>query len=127
MKKIKLCFDLDGVICTTVKKNYRKSKPKKKIIKLINELSKKYIIIIFTARYMGRNNDNVRLAKKQGYDFTFKQLKNWKIDFDKLVFGKPSYDFYIDYGYCLSLCSWFGDSNVDYGGDWKSCWSWSSV
>ncbi len=30
MKKIKLCFDLDGVICTTVKKNYRKSKPKKK-------------------------------------------------------------------------------------------------
>ncbi len=51
---------------------------------------------------MGRNNDNVRLAKKQGYDFTFKQLKNWKIDFDKLVFGKPSYDFYVDdkaYGY----------------------------
>ena len=31
MKKI-LCFDLDGVICTTIKGEYKKSKPKKKIL-----------------------------------------------------------------------------------------------
>ena len=38
MKRI-LCFDLDNVICTTnKKKNYAKSKPKKNIIKFINNL-----------------------------------------------------------------------------------------
>jgi hypothetical protein len=96
MKKKKLCFDLDGVICTTVKNKYRQSKPKKKIINIINQLSDKYYIIIFTARYMGRNNDVAKLAKKQGYIHTLKQLKNWNLKFNKLLFGKPSYDLFID-------------------------------
>ena len=34
----RLCFDLDGVICTTKNSDYKKSKPKKKIIELINKL-----------------------------------------------------------------------------------------
>ena len=34
LKKI-ICFDIDGVICTTDKSNYHKAKPKK-VIKLIN-------------------------------------------------------------------------------------------
>ena len=37
MKK-KFCFDLDGVICTTYKNNYKNSKPKKKVINTINKL-----------------------------------------------------------------------------------------
>ena len=28
----KLCFDLDGVICTTKKNNYLTAKPKKKLL-----------------------------------------------------------------------------------------------
>ena len=27
---------------------------------------------------------------------TFKQLVNWKLNFHKLIFGKPSYDLLID-------------------------------
>ena len=84
MKK-KLCFDLDGVICTTKGNNYIQAKPKKKVINFINKLSKKYYIIIFTARYMGRNNE-----------LTYKQLVQWNLKFDKLLMGKPSYDFIID-------------------------------
>tara|TARA_B100000767_G_C19552745_1_gene445649 strand:+ start:345 stop:689 length:345 start_codon:yes stop_codon:yes gene_type:complete len=95
MKK-KLCFDLDGVICSTVGRKYMQAKPKKKIINLINKLSEKHLIIIFTARYMGRNKDNVRLAKKQGLKQTREQLMKWNLKFDKLLFGKPSYDFFID-------------------------------
>jgi trehalose-6-phosphatase len=64
MTKKKLCFDLDGVICTTFKKRYFTAKPKKKIIKLINELYKKNTIIVFTARFMGRNKENIYKAKK---------------------------------------------------------------
>ena len=95
MKK-KLCFDLDGVICTTKKNFYKKSRPKKKIIENINHLYKKNYIIIFTSRFMGRTNENVNLAKKKGYKFTLNQLNKWGLKFHKLVFGKPSYDVIVD-------------------------------
>ncbi len=96
-KKFIICFDLDNVICTTVGKNYSKAKPKKKVIKLINELYEdKYEIRIFTARFMGRNKDNVKKAKKQGLKLTLMQLKKWRVKFDKLIMGKPSYDLFID-------------------------------
>ena len=80
-RKIKktICFDLDGVICKTFKKNYMSAKPIKKVISLINRLHENNYIIIFTARYMGRNNDNVKKAKKEGYKKTFNQLIKWKL------------------------------------------------
>jgi hypothetical protein len=96
MTKKKLCFDLDGVICTTFKKRYFTAKPKKKIIKLINELYKKNTIIVFTARFMGRNKENIYKAKKMGYKKTYNQLKNWGLKFHYLYFGKPSYDIFVD-------------------------------
>ena len=97
MKKKIYCFDIDGVICKTVGRNYSKSKPNKNSIKKINQLYEKgFFIKIFTARYMGRNNDNISLAKKQGYKKTFKQLKNWGLKFHKLIFGKPTFDLFVD-------------------------------
>ena len=45
--------------------------------KLIDHLFQSgHIIIIFTARYMGRYNDNLNFAKKKGCKFTIKQLNN---------------------------------------------------
>ena len=68
----------------------------KSILK-INELyDKGHYIKIFTARYMGRNNDNIKLAKKQGYKKTYTQLKRWKLKFHKLIIGKPSFDIFVD-------------------------------
>lgn len=97
MKKKIFCFDIDNTICSTVGRNYTKSKPKKKIIKLINSLyDSGHEINIFTARYMGRNKNNISKAKKQGYNFTSMQLKYWNLKYHKLFFGKPSADLYID-------------------------------
>ena len=97
MKKKTLCFDLDNVICFTKKNEYSKSKPKKKVIHLINSLHNKgYIIKILTARYMGRTNDNIFKANKLGYKKTYNQLKKWGLKFDKLFLTKPSFDVYID-------------------------------
>jgi hypothetical protein len=96
MGKKVICFDLDGVISNNTWGNYKLAKPIKKNIKFINILSKKYKVIIFTSRYMGRNNDNSRKANKQGYKLTFSQLKKWKVNFDKLILGKPSYDLIVD-------------------------------
>tara|TARA_B100001057_G_C22654931_1_gene873611 strand:+ start:533 stop:874 length:342 start_codon:yes stop_codon:yes gene_type:complete len=99
MAKIKkFCFDLDGVICNLVKDNdYKLARPIKKNIKKINELyDLGHYILIFTARYMGRNNDEPKIAIKQGYRLTEKQLKKWKVSYSKLLFGKPSFDILID-------------------------------
>ena len=106
-KKIKIiCFDLDNVICTTKKNYYRNSKPKKKVIKFINSLHDKgYFIKIFTARFMGRYNSK-KIAENKGYDFTLKQLNKWGLKFDQLIFGKPSYDIYID------------DKNLEFSKNW---------
>ena len=102
----KFCFDLDGVICTTKKNYYNKSKPKKKVIKMINSLYKNNYIIVFTSRYMGRSKENIKLANKKAYNFTLKQLKRWGLKFHKLKLGKPSYDVFVD------------DKNFDFKKNW---------
>ena len=97
MQKKIICFDLDNVLCRTISNNYKSSVPLKKKINLVNILFKKgYYIKIFTARFMGRNNNDITKAKKQGYKFTKIQLKKWKLKYHELIFGKPSYDIYID-------------------------------
>jgi len=96
-KKI-ICFDIDGVICTTDKKhNYKNSRPIIKNINFINKLySSGYFIVLFTARFMGRCNGKINLAKKKCKHLTVTQLKDWRVNYHKLKFGKPSYDIFID-------------------------------
>lgn len=97
MKKIIFCFDLDNVLCKTPNNNYNKSIPIKKNIAILDLLKKKgHYIKIFTSRYMGRNKENKKLAIQQGFKFTKKQLENWRVTYDELIFGKPSYDVFID-------------------------------
>lgn len=96
MKK-KICFDIDGVICNTKKNDYSNSKPIKKNIKVINKIyNSGYIVVLYTARYMGRTKDNAKLAKKKGYNFTKKQLFKWGVKYHSLFFGKPSFDLIVD-------------------------------
>ena len=45
---------------------------------------------------MGRNNENIIKAKKEGLSLTTKQLKKWNVKYHNLIFGKPSFDIYID-------------------------------
>lgn len=92
-----LAFDIDGVICQTAGSDYQNSKPKIKAIKKINDLyNQGNKIIIFTARFMGRTDNNYEKAYALGYDFTLKQLNRWNVKFNKLIFGKPSFDLLID-------------------------------
>lgn len=102
MKYKTLCFDLDNTLCITKGKNYKKSKPNKKAISTLNYLyAKGHIIKIYTARYMGRNNDKI-LHKKDIFKKITKDLKKFGIKYHKLFISKPSADIYIDdkaYGY----------------------------
>ena len=107
MIKKKLAFDIDGVICFSKDSNYDNSQPNRKAINKINNLYKEgHKIIIFTARYMGRTNGNKEEAIKLGYKKTLVQLKNWGLNYHELIFGKPSYDIFID------------DKAYNYSEDW---------
>jgi len=88
-------FDIDNTICKTVGSNYALSKPKKKMIKLINALYEENTIIFYTARYMGRYNSNKNKVLKK-FNLTKTQLKKWNLNFHKLIMGKPRYDFFFD-------------------------------
>lgn len=97
MKKKIFCIDLDNTICKTFEKKYFLSKPNLKVIKFINKLyDNGHYIKIYTSRFMGRNNENQRKAKKQGFKKTQLQLNNWGLKYNILLMGKPSYDIFID-------------------------------
>ncbi len=97
MKYQILCFDIDNVICKTEKNFYSKSKPIKKNIKFINYLfDEGFIIKIFTARFMGRSNGDIKIAKKKGANLTINQLKKWGVKYHSVIFGKPSFDIIVD-------------------------------
>ena len=101
MKKIRYCFDIDGVIAKTQKKypvkNYSNSRPNKKIIKLVNHLKKKgNYIILYTARRMRTCNSNYgKVINKTAFE-TMSWLKKNRVSFDEIYFGKPWADIYID-------------------------------
>ena len=104
MKKI--CFDLDGVICTNTYGDYKNAKPIQEAIEKVNKLYKDNYIIIFTARFMGIKKGDIREVYNEGFEFTKSQLKEWKVSYNELVMGKPEYDLYID------------DKNYNYSSNW---------
>tara|TARA_Y100000034_G_scaffold124685_1_gene173214 strand:+ start:1258 stop:1581 length:324 start_codon:yes stop_codon:yes gene_type:complete len=95
---MKYVFDIDGTICTKVKKrDYTKAEP---LVDRINKINRLYDeghqITMFTARGMGTFEDNAFLAIERYYQFTTEQLKSWNVKYHHLILGKPSGDIYVD-------------------------------
>ena len=94
---MKLCFDLDNVICKTKNVNYKNAKPIARTVKIINKAySYKFKVLIFTGRFYGKCNGNLNKILKMDDGLTKKQLKKWKIKYHRLIFGKPIFDVYVD-------------------------------
>ncbi len=93
-------IDIDGTICnngTCGSCKYEGSKPIQERIEKINHLyDEGNIIKYFTARGMGRYNDDVEKATKRFYELTKMQLDIWGCKYHELILGKPSADYYID-------------------------------
>lgn len=96
---MRLCFDLDGVICEIKSKDqtYSDVSP---IIETIN-IMKKYkeaghTIIIHTARHMKTCNNNPAMAVARIGKQTLDWLAIHDVPYDELLFGKPIADVYID-------------------------------
>ena len=106
---MKLCFDLDGTLCNNTYGEYEKAIPNTKAIEKINRLfDEGHYIIIFTARYMGKFNGDIKKVYEFGYAKTKKQIDNWNLKYNDLILGKPEFDLVID------------DKNFAYNEDWIS-------
>jgi hydroxymethylpyrimidine pyrophosphatase-like HAD family hydrolase len=90
--------DIDGTICEKAPENdYTKALPFLDRIEAINQLHDNgHTIIYFTARGMGRHNNDASKAIEQFYDLTKDQLSSWGAKYHTLMLGKPAGDFYID-------------------------------
>ena len=94
-----IAIDFDGVIHDSSKGWHDGTcygQPLPGSLEAIKNLSKNFNIIIFTARFMGRTNNNYKKAYELGYELTYDQLCKWNLKFDKLILGKPSFDILID-------------------------------
>ena len=81
-----LCFDIDNVICKTNKTQYKKSTPNLKTIRLINEAyTLGARIILFTGRFYGRCDGNLKKIKKVDRGMTKKQLKKWGVKYHNII------------------------------------------
>lgn len=86
---MKICFDIDGTICTNTNGEYAKAKPFPERIRIIHELiAEGHEIIFCTARGTETGID--------WRDLTKSQLENWGLPTNNLFFGKPSADQYVD-------------------------------
>lgn len=92
------CVDIDETICKKSEGgDYELSVPIVSRILQINKLyDEGHIIKYFTARGMGRYNDDAQLAKARFCEITELQLKLWGCKYHYLILGKPSADYYID-------------------------------
>ena len=92
---MRICFDLDETLCTGYP--YEDSKPILESIAVVNRLKANgHVIIIHTARGMSSKQGNIGKIVKDIGKLTLEQLDSWGVEYDEIVFGKPSADFYVD-------------------------------
>lgn len=98
-----LVFDLDDTICYPnhdAKDTYHKYVLARPNIEMIESMkrakSKGYCIDIYTARRMLTHDGNIESILKDIADITIKWLQNHNVPYDKVYFGKPYAEYYID-------------------------------
>ena len=95
----RVCFDLDNTLFTSprVKGDYSTCEPIPRAVAMLRHLKAMgHYVILHTARRMRTHNGNVGAIIADVGEVTIKSLKDAKVDYDELVFGKPWAQFYID-------------------------------
>lgn len=93
---MRYCFDIDGVIFE-ISKDYKDYIVIKETLNFIKDLKqKKHHIILYTARKMHTHKGNIGLINKDIVAATLAALKDHKIPYDEIYFGKPAADIYVD-------------------------------
>lgn len=98
-KKLRICIDLDGTICTIRQEGetYADVRVKPGAAEMIKKLHDAgHTIVINTARNMGSTGHNVGRALKNVGKITLEWLDKNGIIYDEIFFGKPNADITID-------------------------------
>jgi len=96
---VRICIDLDGVICELRRPGQRYSdlKPVAGAVEKIQALRRAgHLVIIYTARHMRTCSGNVGLVLARQGMTTLRWLEEHQIEFDEIHFGKPHADIYLD-------------------------------
>ena len=92
---MRICVDLDDTLCTG--KPYVDARPLPGALEFLQTLKARgHTVIIYTARFMGRTDNDQALAAELAAELTIKQLEHWGFVYDEIYFGKPSADLYVD-------------------------------
>jgi len=97
--KMRIVFDLDGVICELKKpsESYADVIPKNDVIEKMRDLKEDgHYLIIHTGRHMRTCDGDVSKVIEKVGKITEDWLEKWKVPYDELIFGKPHADIYID-------------------------------
>jgi capsule biosynthesis phosphatase len=91
-------MDMDGTICEdTDGTNYKGAAPRPEVIRRVNKYWQDgWEVIIFTARGMRSFNGDLQIIEMTYRKLTEHWLKENRVMYDKLIFGKPSADLYVD-------------------------------
>lgn len=96
---MKLCIDLDGVICQLKREgqSYADLEPVPGAVERVNSLrAAGHYVILHTARHMKTCNGNVGLVIARQGKVTLDWLARHGVTYDEIHFGKPHADVYID-------------------------------
>jgi len=93
-----LVMDMDGTICEQMHGDgYFIARPIQFVIdKMRSYKLKGWDIVIHTARGMGRYDGNIARIEFEFRYKTEKWLRDHGVPYDKLIFGKPAGDIYVD-------------------------------
>lgn len=84
-----ICFDIDGTLCHSTGSNYPEAIPIEERVEVVNAMKSSGVeVVLFTARGA--------TSGKDWQDLTRAQLLDWGVEFDRLLFGKPHADLYVD-------------------------------
>ncbi len=95
----RFCFDLDNTLVTgpTITGDYTSCEPILHTIKYVRGLyASGHYIIIHTARRMRTHGGNIGCVVADVGALTIRQLEDFGIPYNEIIFGKPFADFYID-------------------------------
>lgn len=96
---MRICIDLDGVICSLKGPNdtYATVKPIAGAVEKLKSLrASGHYIILNTARHMKTCNGNVGQVVSKIGNITLSWLEEHGIIYDEIYFGKPWADIYVD-------------------------------
>src|SRR4051812_19654030 len=98
-KKIRICFDVEGVLCdnTDLSIPYSERKPYPFVSERLKKYKERNIeIVLQTARYMVRCDGDQAKATQQGLSELKNWCAKWDVPYDEIYFGKVAVNIFVD-------------------------------